>query len=104
MARRPLGAASKIFIAALLLAVIVVLQYDYDNSIARASAPAPLSSYTSPEFIRLVDMGFHSTIASTLWASTMPEILDLFRDRTEYLSDLHYLVSVDPKFGYPYAF
>ncbi len=97
MARKPL-------VIVLLLAIIVILQYDYDRSLVGAATPAPLSSYTSPEFIRLVDMGFHSTVASTLWASTMPEVIDLFAGRTEYLTDVQYVISVDPKLAYPYAF
>ena len=34
----------------------------------------------------------------------MPEILDLFNNKTEYLTDLSYLNAIDGKFGYPYAF
>jgi len=102
MATRRLGARAKTVIIILLLLVVVVLQYDYDLS--SRSAPAPLASYTSPEFIRIVDMGFHSTVASALWAGTMPEILDLFRGRTEYLADEAYVNAVDPKLSYPYAF
>ncbi len=102
MAPRRLGAISKIFVLVLLMAVVVVTQYDYDLS--RGTAPAPLASYTSPEFIRMVDAGFHSSIASALWAGTMPEVLDLFAGKTEYLTDEAYVNAVDPKLSYPYAF
>jgi hypothetical protein len=102
MATRRLGAASKIIVIVLLFLAIVVLQYDYD--LKKLPAPAALASYTSPEFVRLVDMGFHATIASALWANTMPEILDLFRGHTEYLGSVAYVSAIDPKLSYPYAF
>ena len=102
METRRLGAISKTLILVLLLLVVVVLQYDYDLS--RPAVPASLASYTSPEFIRLVDGGFHSTVASALWAGTMPEILDLFAGKTEYIPDEAYVNAVDPKLSYPYAF
>jgi len=102
MATRRLGALSKAVILILLLLVVVVLQYDYDLS--KGTALAPLASYTSPEFIRIVDMGFHSTVASALWAGTMPEVLDLFNGKTEYVTDEAYVNAVDPKLSYPYAF
>lgn len=58
----------------------------------------------SPEVVRMLDMGFNSTAGSFLWIATMPNILDLFRDKTEYLSQVAYLNQVDPKLSYPYAF
>jgi hypothetical protein len=54
--------------------------------------------------IRAVDMGFHPAVASYLWATTMPEILDLFAKKTEYFPDLAFVNSIDPKMSYPYAF
>jgi len=102
--RRPLGAVSKTVIVALLFAMIVVLQYDYDRLTGAAARPQALAGGPSPEFVRIIDLGFHSTLAATLWAGTMPEILDLFRGNKEYFPDLQYLTSVDPAFGYPYAF
>lgn len=102
MAIRRLGAFSKTLILVLLLCVVVVLQYDYD--FAKGTPPTALASATSPEFIRIVDMGFHSTVASALWAGTMPEVLDLFAGKTEYVADEAYVNTVDPKLSYPYAF
>ncbi len=102
MAKRSLGAVSKTIILVLLIIVIVVVQYDYDLS--SSQVPAGLAGYTSPEFIRMVDMGFNSTIASALWAGTMPEVLDLFNNKTEYLNDVAYVIAVDPRMSYPYAF
>jgi hypothetical protein len=102
MGTRRLGGFSKALILVLLVLVIVVLQYDYD--LAKGPAPASLASYTSPEFIRVADMGFHSTVASALWAGTMPEVLDLFAGKTEYIADEAYVNAVDPKLSYPYAF
>ncbi|HVN26762.1 MAG TPA: hypothetical protein VMT99_03905 [Candidatus Paceibacterota bacterium] len=96
------GSGMKALIVILFIAAIAATQYDYD--LVKPSGPPSLASYTSPEFVRLVDMGFHSTVASALWAGTMPEILDLFVGKTEYVSDVAYVSSVDPKLGYPYAF
>lgn len=92
----------KAVIVVLLVAAIAGTQAAYDK--VNVSAPAGLPNSISPETVRMLDMGFHSTVASFLWVGTMPEILDLFRDRTEYLSDVQYLTSVDPRLGYPYAF
>lgn len=99
---RRLGAVSKAFILLALIVIVVLLQFAYDTT--RITEPEVLASGVSPEFVRIADMGFHGTVTSYLWAGTMPEILDLFRRKTEYLPDLQYLISVDPKFGYPYAF
>jgi hypothetical protein len=85
-----------------LLAMVVLLQLQYDRT--KISEPASSSSVVSPFMIRAVDMGFHPAISSFLWATTMPEILDLFRGKTEYFSDLAFLNGVDPKMSYPYAF
>ncbi len=96
-------AAARGFAVAALLAAAVGCQFWYDA--ARPAAAASLPPAFTPEMTRLADMGFHPAVASFLWANTMPSILDLFfRGHTEYLSGLAFLTSVDPKFGYPYAF
>jgi hypothetical protein len=85
-----------------LLAAVAGVQFAYDAT--KLQTDATLPSSITPETVRMLDMGFHSTVASFLWVNTMPEILDLFRDRTEYLSDVQYLTTVDPRLAYPYAF
>jgi hypothetical protein len=85
-----------------LIAAITGTQFLYDavNSVRPKTAGAGLS----PEVVRMLDMGFHSTVGSFLWVATMPDILDLFNDKTEYLLEVAYLNQVDPKLSYPYAF
>lgn len=85
-----------------LLAAIAGTQFLYDAT--KIGTPSGEGGGLSPEVVRMVDMGFNSTVTSFLWVAAMPDILDLFRDKTEYLSDVAYLTAVDPKLGYPYAF
>ncbi len=84
------------------MGAIAGMQFLYDAT--RLATDASLPSAISPETVRMFDMGFHATAASFLWINTMPEILDLFNDKTEYLADVAYLSSVDLRLGYPYAF
>lgn len=94
---------AKTIVMICLLGLVVLLQYEYD--ITAVAAPASTGTATnSPFAVRILDMGFHPAVASFLWATTMPEILDLFRDHTEYFSDLAFVNAVDPKMSYPYAF
>jgi hypothetical protein len=97
-----LNRASKFLIICVLVAAIAGLQYSYDAT--KTTTGAALPSSISPETLRMFDMGFHSTVASFLWVSTMPDVLDLFRNQTEYLTGVAYLTAVDPRLGYPYAF
>ncbi len=85
-----------------LLATIAGTQFLYDA--VSVPPPAGEGAGLSPEVVRMLDMGFHSTVASFLWVATMPDILDLFRDKTEYLGQVAYLNQVDPRLSYPYAF
>lgn len=97
------GTVPKIVFLALLLAGVALIQYEYDAT--ALTLPASLPAASSPEMVRMTDMGFHATVASFLWAGTMPEILDLFlHGHTEYIRDLAYLNAVDPRLSYPYAF
>jgi hypothetical protein len=97
------GAIAKIFLLALVFAGIIGLQFAYD--LHRPTLPvAAQGGGLPPIMIRMVDLGFHSTVASFLWAATMPEIIDLFRGRSEYFADRAFLNAVDPKLSYPYAF
>lgn len=82
---------------------VIFFQYSYDATRPVFSGAAAAGGI-SPSTVRLVDMGFHATLGSFFWVGTMPEILDLFNGRTEYLTDLAVVNGVDPKLGYPYAF
>lgn len=98
-----LGVIGKVALIAVILAAIVGLQVESDAVTKSLSASLP-GTFT-PEMVRLTDMGFNPAVASFLWANTMPEILDLFfNGHTEYLTDLSFLTTVDPKMSYPYAF
>jgi len=97
-----LNSSLKFLSVVFLIAAIAGAQFLYDAT--KIATPTGESGGLSPEVVRMVDMGFHSTVASFLWVATMPEILDLFRDHTEYLTDVAYLNTVDPKLSYPYAF
>jgi hypothetical protein len=100
-----LNPTAKVFVLAFLLGLIVILQYQYDVVAAKLTMPvSETASGVSPFMVQAADMGFNPAVASFLWATTMPEILDLFRDRTEYFSDLAFVNAVDPKMSYPYAF
>ena len=97
-----LNGYAKIAVLGLLLALVALLQLEYDAT--KIILPASVTPTASPFMVRLIDMGFHPAVASFLWATTMPEILDLFNKKTEYFSDLAFVNAVDPKMSYPYAF
>jgi hypothetical protein len=87
----------------LLLAAVVFFQFGYDAT--KPTIALSVSAGFSPDFIRAVDMGFHASVGSFLWAATMPEILDAVLSRDmEYIPDERYVNAVDPKLSYPYAF
>jgi hypothetical protein len=85
-----------------LLGAVVATQMAYDAT--RIAGDASLPGTVSPEAVRLFDMGFHAAAGSFLWIGTLPEILDLFHKKTEYINDVAYVNAVDPKLSYPYAF
>lgn len=94
--------AFNVILLLFLLGGVVALQFSYDR--VKPAAIAAAGGGLSPAIIRMVDMGFHPAVASFLWISTMPEILDFLHGKTEYLADLAFLNAVDPKMSYPYAF
>jgi len=94
--------SAKIIILVLLLALVALLQFEYDTT--KTVLPTSGVQEVSPFMVRLLDMGFHPAVASFLWATTMPEILDLWNGKTEYFTDLAFVNAVDPKLSYPYAF
>jgi hypothetical protein len=93
---------TKIAILGLLLALVALLQFEYDAT--KIVVPTSSAPTASPFMVRIMDMGFHPAVASFLWATTMPEILDLFNKKTEFFPDLAFVNAVDPKLSYPYAF
>lgn len=95
-------ASAKIVTLALLLGLVVLLQLEYDAT--KVTLPTSSEQVVSPFMVRMLDMGFHPAVASFLWATTMPEILDLWNGKTEYFTDLAFVNAVDPKMTYPYAF
>lgn len=98
-----IGPVPKACFLLLLFGMVVVLQLEYDAT--RFTLRASLPGTFTPSIVRMIDMGFHPIVASFLWAGTMPEILNLFsHGNTQYLADLAFLNTVDPKLGYPYAF
>lgn len=97
-----LNVPSKILVMAFLLGLVVLLQYQYDAT--KITLASDSTSGVSPFMVRVADMGFHPAVSSFLWATTMPEILDLFVGKTEYLKDLAFVNAIDPKMSYPYAF
>jgi hypothetical protein len=103
---RRLNTPAKLAVIALLFALVALLQLEYDANRTQFSATAGIASGgMTPVMVRMLDMGFHPAVASFLWATTMPEILDLWeRGRTEYFPDLAFVNAVDPKLSYPYAF
>jgi hypothetical protein len=104
-ATRPhLSTSFKIFLLGFLLIAIVVLQYGYDASVKGIVIPSSASSGVTPFMVRIADMGFDPAVASFLWATTMPEVIDLFAGKTEYIGDLAFVNGIDPKMSYPYAF
>jgi hypothetical protein len=97
-----LNGYTKIAVLGLLLALVALLQFEYDAT--KITLPASSAQTASPFMVRIIDMGFHPAVASFLWATTMPEILDLWNKKTEYFPDLAFVNAVDPKLSYPYAF
>jgi hypothetical protein len=94
--------AAKTLTIFLLLIGIAGSQAAYDAT--KVSVTVSLPATLSPDAVRLIDMGFHSTIGSFLWVKTLPDILDLFYNKAEYISEVEYINEVDPKLSYPYAF
>ncbi len=97
-------AAQRTFIAFLLFVAIASTQFLYDAMRVGGVNDAGLPSSITPQTVRMLDAGFHAAAGSFLWVSTMPEVLNLFIKKTNYLTDLAYLNAVDPKLSYPYAF
>jgi hypothetical protein len=88
---------------AVLLVGIIGAQVGYDAT--SKTLPAGEASAVSPEFVRIVDMGFHAAAGSFFWIGTMPEILGTyFQNSDQYLVDRAFVNAVDPKLSYPYAF
>lgn len=85
-----------------IFACVIGAQVGYDR--VKPAVSFETQSVLNPEMIRMVDLGFHAAFASGFWVSTMPEILDFFRGRTEYLADRAFVNAIDPKLSYPYAF
>jgi hypothetical protein len=93
----------KVVAFTILLLAVVFFQIGYDAT--KPIIATGTASSLSPDFIRAVDMGFHASTASFLWAGTMPEILAIaLGSGTEYLTDERYVNAIDPKLAYPYAF
>ena len=100
----PASSALKFALLALLLLLVVFLQYAND-AVAKSAPVIPSGQNgVSPLMVRLADFGFNPAVASFSWITTMPEILDLFYSKTEYLNDLAFVNAIDPKMSYPYAF
>ena len=97
-----LTAVPKFLIIVILLTAIALTQVLYDGT--KVASNAALPSSITPETVRMFDMGFHAAAASFLWVNTMPEVLDFWNGKTEYVPDVTYITEVDPKIGYPYAF
>lgn len=89
---------------ALLLLLVMFLQYAYDLAARNGPSVPSARGGVSPLMVRLADLGFHPAAGSFLWAATMPEVLDLFGGKTEYFDDLAFVNAIDPKMGYPYAY
>jgi hypothetical protein len=93
----------KSIILVILLFAVVLFQFGYDA--AKPVAASAAAAGFSPEFIRAVDMGFHASVGSFLWAATLPEIISAVLNRNmDYVPDEEYVNAVDPKLSYPYAF
>lgn len=97
-----LNPALKFLSIVFLVTAIASTQFLYDAT--KITPPTGTSGGLSPELVRMMDMGFHSTVGSFLWVATMPDILDLFNGKTEYVGEVGYINAVDPKLSYPYAF
>jgi hypothetical protein len=100
----PTSTALKFALLALLLLLVIFMQYSYDAVAKNAPAIPSGESGVSPLMVRLADLGFNPAVGSFLWITTMPEILDLFGGKMEYFNDLSFVNAVDPKMSYPYAF
>ena len=100
-----LNAVGKASVIVLLVALVALLQLEYDAVGLTFPGVSVSSSGMTASMVRMIDMGFNPAVASFLWATTMPEILDLWiRGKTEFFPDLAYVNAVDPKLSYPYAF
>ena len=102
--------ALRTFLIALMLYGIMGSQFVYD---ARKVLAPDLSTIPSPRFLKTLDLGLHSTIASYLWLfktrTDFIKFLFLSKDgqdaRFDYLSkSLDAIHSIDSRYAPPYAF
>lgn len=92
----------KIFIIISLFFLLAGFQYFYDRN--KLKHPVASSPVFSPQAFKMVDMGFHSAIASLLWTDAISDIVTLSDKNKKYLSELEFINYLDPKFSAPYSF
>ena len=92
---------SKKIIIPLLFLGIIFSQYSYD--LKKAASPQVQVSL-SPQFVKSLDLGLHSALASFLWIDTRAELPFFEEGYQKFFDDLNLINSLDPKFSTPYFF
>lgn len=88
-------------VALVFLAVIIVAQYYYDDN-ALKNPPVQLPGI-SADFIKAMDLGLHSAVASYYWVEpVMAQTVTLDGGLEKYKQDLQAINALDPKFSFPY--
>jgi hypothetical protein len=96
-----MAALSKKIIISVLFVGIIFSQYFYD---AEKAANPRVQMSLSPQFVRSLDLGLHSALASFFWIDTRTE-LPFFREGYQkFFDDLNLINNLDPKFSTPYFF
>jgi len=92
---------SKKIIIPLLFVGIIFSQYFYD---ARKAASPQAQASLSPQFVRSLDLGLHSSLASFFWIGTRAELPFFQEGYQKFFDDLNLINNLDPKFSTPYFF
>ena len=93
----------KYFLTAVLLALVVTIQFLYDEEKEKRPKPSPY--VLSAEVVRAADLGLHNAASDMIWLSAIQYFGDWQTDKFQKIDDYLFLSSdLDPKFSYPYAF
>lgn len=85
----------------ILCAAVLFSQIFYDASKAQHAISAQVPSV---EMVRSFDLGLHTALASFLWLDVRTELPFLRQGLQHFLSGLHLVNALDPRWSTPYAF
>lgn len=96
-----ISALSNFAVIATLYMIVMTMQYFYDLERNKYIAPP---ATPSASFIKAIDLGLHSAVASFLWIETRTGIPNLQYGLKKFKDDLNLINTLDPKFNTPYVY